>query len=239
MATEQIGRFDKPEVGNVLEKRKLYIVALVHQMPGAPDGYATRLSKYWSAVDEHVSRLEAKAGMVKRIFHEGVGQSGDAAIDRLKQVNIAAYPLVKGRVESGASFEDFEDDDLFLEYLDWGRCMQIGFASPKVAEAVSQAFTRINEQRVENMSKTLETALGAGEAGLLIASSTQGLNIPEDVEKFSIMPPELDELMRWIESTTRNLSEVPTTNDQRETAEQNEISTENERSEESGLWTPN
>ncbi len=241
MAAEVIGRIDKPEAGGVLGKRKLYIVPLVHPLPGAPDGFASRLGKYWTAVEDHVSRLEARAGMVKRIFHEGVGQSGEAAVDRLKQVDMPAFPLIDSRIQAGATLEAFDDDDLFLETIDWGRCLQLSFASRKVAETVSEAFTSTTERRMEHMSTQLDEKLGEGEAGILIASSTQGVKIPEDVEMFSIMPPELDELARWIETTAREQEEAAATAASAQESgapAEKEIPPEGGRVSDSGLWAP-
>ena len=238
MAAEEIGRIERPEVGGVLGKRKLYIVPLVRPLPSAPDGFTSRLEKYWTAVDDHVSRLEARAGLVKRIFHEGVGQSGEAAVNRLKQVDMPAFPLINSRIEAGATFEAFDDDDLFLESVDWGRCLQLGFASRKVAETISEAFTSTTERRMEHMSAQLDEKLGEAEAGILIASSTQGVKIPEGVEMFSVMPPELDELARWVETTAREQEEgAASAQETGATAEQEDLP-EGGRVGDSGLWTP-
>ncbi len=201
--TEELGQIEKPEVGDIGTKRKLYIVPLVYPLPGAPDGYATRLEAYWKAIDEHASGLETRAGIVKRVFHEGISFAGQPGIDQLKQTNLPAYPLINSRIGAGASLEALDDDELFLEALDWGRILQGGFTSRKVADAVQSSFETASEARIAHMAKAISEKIGDGEAALLIASSTQGIDIPDDIEQFNIMPPELDELSRWIQETSR------------------------------------
>ena len=201
--TEELGKIDKPEAGDIGTKRKLYVVPLVYPLPGAPDGYATRLEAYWKAVDEHASGLEARAGIVKRVFHEGISFGGQPGIDQLKQTNLPAFPLINSRVNAGASLEALDDDDMFMEALDWGRILQGGFTSRTVADTVQAAFEKSSEARIAHMAKSLSEKVGDGEAALLIISSTRGIDIPEDIEQFNIMPPELDELSRWIQETAR------------------------------------
>ena len=201
--TEELGKVGKPPADDIAAKRKLYVAPLVYPLPGAPDGYATRLEAYWKAIDDHTAGLEARAGIVKRVFHEGISYGGEPGIDQLKQTNLPVYPLVNSRINSGATLEPLDDDDLFLEALDWGRIVQGGFASKKVAETVQESFEKASEARIAHMAKTLSEKIGPGEAALLIISSTRGIDIPNDIEQFNIMPPELDALSRWIQETAK------------------------------------
>ncbi len=201
--SEELGKIEKPPAGDIGGKRKLYIAPLVYPLPGAPDGYASRLEAYWKAVDHHAASLEARAGIVKRVFHEGISYAGEPGIDQLKQTNLPVYPLINSRVNAGATLEALDDDDLFLEALDWGRIIQGGFASKKVAETIQESFEKASEARIAHMAKALGEKLKAGEAALLIISSTRGIDIPDDIEQFNIMPPELDALSRWIQETAR------------------------------------
>lgn len=201
--TEEPGKIEKPPAGDIAAKRKLYVAPLVYPLPGAPDGYATRLEAYWKAVDEHTSGLETRAGIIKRVFHEGISFAGQPGMDQLKQTNLPVYPLINSRVSAGATLESLEDDDIFLEALDWGRIMQGGFTSKNVAETVQTAFEKASEARIAHMAKSLSEKILEGEAALLIISSTRGIDIPEDIEQFNIMPPELDALSRWIQETAQ------------------------------------
>jgi hypothetical protein len=201
--TEELGKIEKPEASNIIDQRKLYVVPLVHSLPGAPDGYASRLGAYWSAVDQHLNSLEAKAGIVKKVFHEGISFSGDPGVDQLKQTNLPAYPFINTRLESGAVFEALDDDDLFMQVLDWGRIAQTGFSSQKVADTVQEAYTTAAGARLKHIATTLDEKLGPGEAGIVVISSLRDIETPDDVEIFNIMPPELDQLNRWIEEQVR------------------------------------
>jgi len=62
---------------------------------------------------------------------------------------------------------------------------------------------------------------------LLIGSDIQNV-IPEDMEKFFISPPELDDIHRWIRDNANNLSQQQTT----------EEPSESEDNKDSKLWTP-
>ena len=74
-------------------------------------------------------------------------------------------------------------------------------------EAEEQALAidppQASEARIAHMAKTLSEKIGPGEAALLIISSTRGIDIPNDIEQFNIMPPELDALSRWIQETAK------------------------------------
>lgn len=244
MAAEELGQIQRPQAGNVGEKRKLYFVPLVYPIPGAPDGFSGRLSKYWEAVDDHVERMEAKAGIVKRIFHEGIAYGGQTGLDQLKQVNTPAFPFVNGRVQSGADFEALEHDDTFLEAMDWGRCLQIGFASRKVAETVQEAFQKASEARLEHMAQQLDDRLGEGEAGVLIMSDSRAIRTPNDAEVFHIVPRELDELNRWLQQELQAQQKAAqgAATGQGEPAQGAETAgepgSEEESSGGSGLWVP-
>lgn len=240
MPAEELGRIERPEPSGVLAARKLYVVPLVNPVAGMPEGFSSRLANYWEAVDKHLAGLEARAGLVKRVFHEGIAQSGQAAIEQLKQVDTAAYPLVHIRIEAGATFEAFDDDELLLESIDWSRCLQIGFISRNVAETISEAFSKSTEKRLAHMSKQLNEKLGASEAGVLIMSNTRGLKIPEGVEIFNIMPPELDELERWIQTTLESEARAADASPPGPGAPEPEGQTppEGGKVQDSGLWTP-
>jgi hypothetical protein len=184
---------------DILTKRKAYIVPFIQPSPQAPDGFTQRFNAYWQAVDKQVSALEARAGVVKRIFAEGILGKGDDALLMLDQSNPQAHRIVKSRVDAGARFDEYEDDDLFAQVVDWSRCLSIGFISESVATAVTASYQDAVQRRQRHLDKRLEEGLKEGEAALLL-SGTTNLKLPDDVEKFLVAPPELDELERWIRS---------------------------------------
>lgn len=203
MAPEELGRIEKPDSSSVVGKRKVYIVTMVSPLPGAPEGYTSRLKNYWDAVDTNVGQLEARAGIVNRIFHEAVSVSGDLGLNLVSQVNQPAWSMIKSRMEAGATLEAFDNDDLFSQIVDWSRCAQVGLTSQAVADVIQEKYTEAAQARYEGMSKTLDEKLGDSESAVLIMSSAQGVTMPEGAEQFNVMPPELDELARW----TREMNE--------------------------------
>jgi hypothetical protein len=75
MNTEEIGSVGKAPAGDILIIRKVYLVTMVQPSHGSLDGFQERYDSYWNAVDTQVSQLEAKAGVVARIFAEGVANA--------------------------------------------------------------------------------------------------------------------------------------------------------------------
>jgi len=203
MAPEELGRIEKPEASAVIRKRKVYLVTMVSPLPGAPEGFTSRLKNYWDAINTNVSQLEARAGIVNRIFHEAVSVSGDLGLNLVSQVNQPAWSMVKSRMEAGATLEAFDNDDLFSQIVDWSRCMQVGLSSQAVADVIQENYAAAAEARFEGMSKALEEKIGDAEAAIVIISSARSIKMPEGAEQFNVMPPELDELVRW----TREASE--------------------------------
>ena len=131
------------------------------------------------------------------MFHEGISFRGDPGVDQLKQTNLPAYPFINTRLQSGAVLEALDDDELFMQVLDWGRIAQTGFSSQKVADTVQDAYTTAAEARLKHIATTLDEKLGPGEAGVVVISSLRDVKTPDDVEIFNIMPPELDQLNRF------------------------------------------
>lgn len=199
MAENELGKIERPEPGGVLGKRKAYIVALVYPIPGAPEGYEEKLNAYWSAIDSHVSRLEARAGTVKRIVHEGVSRSGEEGLEIVDQINKPASRLIRTRVSSGATFEAIEDEDIFTRVIDWTRCLQVGLTNPGVINTVRDALSKASQERQDYITKRLEEVIGEAEAALLLVGSSRGMKLPEGTESFHVVPPELDALERWIQ----------------------------------------
>lgn len=185
------------ENGSVLTGRKAYIVPFIQPSAQAPEGFTELFNAYWQAADQQVSGLEARSGVVKRIFAEGVLGKGDDAMLMLEQTNRQAWHMVKERVDSGARLDEYEDQDMFSEVIDWGRCMQVGFISQSVANAVSASYQDATMRRQRKLDERLQEAIQADES-VLILSGTTDIQLPEGVEKFIVSPPELDALERWI-----------------------------------------
>lgn len=190
--------------GDLLTKKKVYIVPFIQPSPQAPDGFAQRFDAYWQAAEKQVSALEARAGVVSRIFAEGVLGKGDDALLMLEQTNRNAWRMAKSRVDAGARFDEYEDEELFAEVVDWGRCLQVGFISQSVAGAVSASYQDAVMRRQRHLDKRIAEGIQDGEAVLLL-SGTTNVQLPDGVERFLVSPPELDALERWIRSVNEAL----------------------------------
>ena len=235
---EELGRAAKPSAADVLAKRKVYIAVMVQPSPGAPEGFTERLDAYWTAVEEQLSGLEAKAGAVNRIFIEGVIGRGDDALLMLEQPNLRAHNLVKGRIDSGAVLEAYEDDDLFGQVIDWGRCLQAGLISRTVADQVGHNYTEAAEKRQTHLESRLAEGIGEAEAALLLTGANNTV-IPDSVERFIISPPQLDELERWVQAANeaiRRDMEAEARGEQPRAADP--VGDAQGGASSSGLWTP-
>lgn len=198
MTAEDLGSVGKAEAGDILTSRKVYLVTMVQPSPGAPNGFEEMYDKYWNAVEEHLSQLEAKAGVVTRVFAEGVIGRGDDAMLMVQQSNPGAHRLVRQRVSAGAVFEEFEDTDLFGQVIDWGRCLQSGLINRTVADTIQEKYTEASDKRIAHLQTRLEEGILESEAAVLL-SGDQNITLPEGVERFVISPPELDALERWVQ----------------------------------------
>ena len=206
MTAEEIGSIGKATAGDILASRKIYLVTMVQPSPGAPDGFEQRYNDYWSAVEQQISKLETTAGIVNRIFAEGVIGRGDDAMLMVQQSNSGAHSVVRQRVSAGAVFEEFEDTDLFGQVIDWGRCLQGGLINQTVADEIQTKYTEASEKRSKHLLKQLDEGILESEAGLLL-SGDPSIAIPDGVEKFLISPPELDKLQRWVQQTNEAIRE--------------------------------
>ena len=198
MSTEESGPVGKPAAGDVLTRRKVYIVTMVQSSPGAPDGFEERYDAYWNAVDQQLSQIEARAGTIVRIFAEGVIGRGDDAMLMLQRSNPGAHRVVRQRVSAGAVFEEFEDSDLFGQVIDWGRCLQVGLISQTVADDVQANYVKATEKRTVHLQNRLEEGILESEAALVLGGDSI-VTIPDGIERFLISPPELDALERWVQ----------------------------------------
>ena len=60
MAPEELGQIEKPDAATAIGKRNVYLVTMVSPLPGAPDGYNTRLTRYWDATPTTVGPPDAQ-----------------------------------------------------------------------------------------------------------------------------------------------------------------------------------
>jgi hypothetical protein len=195
---EQLGKIERLEAEQFKQGKKLYLVPLVYSGEKAPDEYKEKCSRYWQQVAEQLSSLASKIGRVNRVYHESIFRSGDDGMNALERLDPGGYQIARTQCDNGAVFEAVEDEELFEQVMDWQRCLMLGFMSDKVAAKVSEFYIEAAKKRNESMASKIRDTLKDDEAGLLFIREEHSVQFPNDVEVFSIFPPALDDIHRWL-----------------------------------------
>jgi len=213
--SQELGKIEKPEAASFKQKRKLLLIPLIYSYKDAPSEYNDIYELYWTQVAEHIVNLEAKIGTVSRVYHESISLGGEDGLKIMEQLNSKSCQISKQKCQDGAKLEVIEDKELAEETIDWERCLFIGFLSNKVARKVSEFYIEAARQRYEHISKKIDETLKADEIAILFLREGHLVQFPQDIEIFSVAPPALDEIRRWLRD--RTLTEEPEGNSQSET----------------------
>jgi hypothetical protein len=200
---EQLGKIERLEAEHFKQGKKLYLVPLVYSGEKAPDEYKEKCNHYWQQVAEQLTNLTSKIGRVNRVYHESIFQSGEDGMNALERLDPGGYQIAKNQCDDGAVFEAVEDEALFEEVMDWQRCLMLGFVSDKVAAKVSESYVEAAKKRNEIIANKISETLKDDEAGLLFIREEHSVQFPSDVEVFTIFPPSLDEIHRWLRDQAR------------------------------------
>jgi len=200
---EQLGKIERLEVEHFKKGKKLYVVPLVYASQDAADEYKEKCNRYWQQVTDQLTNLAAKIGKVNRIYHESIFQSGGDGMKAMERLNAGSYQVAKTQCDNGAIFETIEEKELLEEVMDWQRCLMLGFMSDKVANKVSEFYVEAARKRNEFIAQKIRETLKEDEAGLLFMSEEHSVQFPGDVEVFSIFPPALDQIHRWLRDQAR------------------------------------
>ena len=195
---EELGKIEKPEARQFANKRKIYLVPLLFSWQSAPTEYVDKFDLYWEQVREHVANLELKIGEVSRIYHESITMPGEEGLKVLEKLNPASYQIARDKCQRGAQLEAVEDTGLAEESMDWERHLLMGFVSQKVARMVSAFFVRVLKKRYEHIARRIDETLKLSEAAVLFIREGHRVQFPQDIEVFSVAPPVLDEIHRWL-----------------------------------------
>lgn len=201
--SEQLGKIERPEAERFRKGRKLYLVPLVYCGEDAPDDYREKCDHYWQQVAGQLTNLASKIGDVRRVYHESIFRSGEDGMRAIEGLNASSHQIAKTHCDNGASFEAVEEEGLFDEYLDWQRCLMIGLISEAAASRVSAFYVEAARKRNESMAKRIAQTLEEDEAGLLFIQEGHSVQFPADIEVFSIFPPALDDMHRWLRDRAR------------------------------------
>jgi hypothetical protein len=210
-----LGKISKPEADSFKRGRRLLLVPLIYLYKDAPSEYTGKCELYWKQVAEHIVNLEAKIGTVSRVYHESISLGGDDGLKIMEGLNQKSCQIAKQKCQDGAKLEVIEDKELAEECMDWERCLFIGFLSDKVARKVSEFYIEASRKRYEHISKSIDETLKADEVAILFVREEHLVQFPQDVEVFSVAPPALDEIHRWLRD--RSLTKKPEDNSQSKT----------------------
>jgi phosphopantetheine adenylyltransferase len=194
----ELGKINKPEAGSFKYSRKLFLVPLIYSAKDAPAEYIEKFDLYWQQVDEHIENLETKLGKINRVYHESITIGDENSLKIMERLNPKSCQIAKQKSQNGAKIEIIEDRQLAEECMDWERCLLVGLLSDAVARKVSEFYVDAASKRYEHISKRIDKTLQADEIAVLFIREGSMLQFPKDVEVFSVAPPALDEIHRWL-----------------------------------------
>jgi hypothetical protein len=194
----ELGKINKPEAASFKHSRKLFLVPLIYSAKDAPPEYAEKFDLYWQQVNEHLENLETKLGNIKRVYHESITIADESSFQIMERLNPKSCQIAKQKSQNGAQIEVIEDRQLAEECMDWERCLLVGLLSDTVARKVSEFYIEVARKRYEHISKRIDKTLQANEIAVLFIREGSAIQFPKDVEVFSVSPPALDEIHRWL-----------------------------------------
>jgi len=200
--SKELGKIKKPEAASFKQGRKLLLIPLIYSYKDAPSEYTEKYQLYWKQVAEQVVNLEAKIGTINQVYHESISLGGDDGLKIMEKLNPKSYQIAKQKCQDGAKLEVIEDKELAEETIDWERCLLIGFLSDKVASKVAESYIVASRKRYEHIRKKIDETLKANETAMLFIREGHLVQFPQDIEVFSIAPPALDEIRRWLRDRT-------------------------------------
>ena len=201
--TEDLGKIEKLDIEQ-FGLRKLYVVPLFFSGAEAPQDYKEKLERYWREVNEQIANQEVKVGKVGRIYHESISIGGEEGLKIVGKINPLSYLITKDKCGCGAVFEASELADLADECMDWERCLLMGFFSQKVARIVSECYQQSAEKRYEYIGRRIDETLQKGEVAILFIREGHAVQFAKDIEVFSVAPPALDEIHRWLRDRSKS-----------------------------------
>ena len=216
----ELGKINKPEASSFRHSRKLFLVPLIYSSKEAPTEYIEKYEIYWQQVSEHIDNLETKLGKISRVYHESITVDDESSLLIMEKLNPKSSQIAKSKTTKGAKLEVIEDRELAEECMDWERCLLVGLLSEAAIKKVSEFYVEAARKRYEHMSKRIDKTLQADEIAVLLIREGSIIRFPKDVEVFSVAPPALDEIHRWL----RNRPQV--TENESEKASSTELSSE-------------
>jgi len=194
----ELGKIDKPEAGSFKHSRKLFLVPLIYSSKEAPAEYNEKYDLYWKQVSEHIENLETKLGKINRIYHESITASDEDSLKLIEKLNAKSCQIAKTKTENDAKIEVIEERQLAEECMDWERCLLVGLLSEAAIKKVSESYIEAARKRYQHISQRIDKTLKADEIAVLFIREGSIIQFPKDIEVFSVAPPALDEIHRWL-----------------------------------------
>jgi len=196
----ELGKINKPEASTFRHSRKLFLVPLIYSAKEAPTEYVEKYELYWHQVNEHIDNLETKLGKVCRIYHESITGNDEKSLEIMEKLNPKSSHIAKSKADKGAKIELIEERQLAEECMDWERCLLIGLLSETAIKKVSEFYIEAARKRYDHISKRIDSTLKDDEIAVLFIREGSVIQFPKDMEVFSVSPPALDEIHRWLRS---------------------------------------
>lgn len=196
--SQNLGRIERPSASHYEGKRKVLLIPLPYESPDMPEEGVELLDRFWAQVRSQIASLERQLGQVQHIYHVAVTSSGDAGLQRVREVMPRSSSLVEAWWQAGAVVESTEDEEVFLEALDLQRCMMLPFASQKVSRKLEEWLVEATRRRWETVAQRIHESLDENEVGLAVLDERHQVQFPGDVEVIYVSPPALDEYHRWL-----------------------------------------
>ena len=203
---EELGKIEKLDIQQ-FGLRKLYVVPLIYSGSDAPPDYKEKLEKYWREVNEQIANQEVKVGKIKRIYHESMAVGGAEGLKIIAEINPLSHLIAKDKFENGAVFEATEQTELADVCMDWERCLLMGLYSRKALETVAEAYEKCSAKRFEYIGRRINETLQKGEAAMLFIREGHMVQFAKDIEVFSVAPPALDDIHRWLRDRSKQTEE--------------------------------
>ncbi len=183
------------------------MVPLIFSAPDAPPDYKEKLEKYWREVNEQIANQEVKVGKIKRLYHESMSVGGAEGLKIIAEINPLSHLIARDKFENGAVFEATEQAELSEECMDWERCLLMGLYSRKALETVAEAYEECSRKRFEYIGRRIDETLQKGEAAVLFIREGHMVQFARDIEVFSVAPPALDDIHRWLRDRSKQMEE--------------------------------
>lgn len=203
-----LSQFPKPEAGQYMGKRKIFLVPNFLFPPDVPEDAQKLLERYWSEVRDHVQNLERSLGTVNYVFHETLYTDGEDGMKLIEALNPQGSSFIQTLCQSSAKLEATEDTELVQENNDWQRCISIGLSSEKVMKLAYEGYQETTQKRFEYIGTHIDETLKENEAGVLFIREDHRVQFPTDIQVFYVAPPALDAIKRWINDQMRAYSQA-------------------------------